>query len=434
MNLITENFYLSPGSYVLKIQTEKEGLYGVVSLGKYRSWVTFENPYVTISGESDVNFSISPPLNKKAGVYEFPIMVYLIENDSFYSIKNYNLLIEEKSDAKITEMKLNKDMFSPEEKIEVSGVVKNTGTADLEELRLYIKMEKPGYEEVREKVFSLNVGEEKELKETFETSIYSEPGTYQLSLTLSKFGQKLDSSKRFIEIEKIGKIDKVHDSSWNLLEESGSFYLKNVGNVEKTEKIEMEIAKPWDWFVFFSEMPQIKDSATRSVYVWEVTLKPGENKIIKYDIHYWPFAIIFIVLIYGLYLSLRHVRRPNIKKHFIQTKVLEDDRREVMVALEIKSSAKSMKDVIVEDRIPPMAQLIKDFKTISPSIKQSDEGTVLRWRLNDLGKNENIILSYKFRTLIGTLDHFKLPKAVLKVTINKIKREYFSNSLIIKEK
>ncbi len=434
MNLITEDFYLSPGSYVLQIQTEKDGTYGMTALGSYRSWVNFENNYIAIrNGYKEVNFSINPPDRIKAGIYKFPIMIYLIENDSIYSIEDYRLLIEDKTEVKITELKVNKDTFSPGDKIEVTGTVKNTGTSDLEELRLYIKLEGDRYEDMKEKLFSLNIDEEKGFEEIFDTSLHPDPGTYKISLTLMKFSQKMDSRKRVVEIERIGKIEKVHDSSWKLIQESGSFYMKNVGNVEKTEKIEMEVTKPWDWFAFFSEMPEIIDMDTKVVFVWEVTLDRGESKTINYNIHYWPFIILTIVAIYGLYLALRQIKKPSLRKHSIQTKILEDEKREVMVALEVKSGGKKMNDVVVEDRIPFVAQLIKDFKTIKPSIKQTDEGTIVKWKLNNLGKRENIILTYKFRTLVGTVGYFKLPKAVLKARINKVKQEYFSNSLKIKE-
>lgn len=433
MGLITEDFYLSPGSYVLEIQTDIDGYYGITALGAYRGWVTFEKRYVTVRDEEQVNFSINPPENTKAGTYKFPIMVYLIENDSFYSIEDYKLIIEELSEAKITNLKVNKDSFSPGDKIEVTATVENTGTSYLEELRLYIKMEGMGYEDEREGVFSLDIDEQKSFEENFDTSLHPDPGSYRITTTLSRFGKKMDSKKRLLEIERIGKIEKVHDKSWKILQESGSFRLKNVGNVEKTERIEMEVTKPWDWFVFFSEMPLIRDGNTRVVYIWDVTLKPEESKIINYEIHYWPFVIIALVLIYGLYLAMKQMRKPSLRKHSIKTKILEDDKREVMVALEVKTGAKEMKDVVVEDRIPSIAHIIKDFKTIKPNITQNERETTLKWKLKDLGKYENIIVTYRFRTLVGTVGYLKLPKAVLKAKINKVKTEYSSNSLKVKE-
>jgi len=243
----------------------------------------------------------------------------------------------------------------------------------------------------------------------------------------------MDSKKRIVEIERVGKIDKTHDKSWNLLQESGKFYLNNIGNVEKTEIIEMEITKPWDWFMFFSEMPEIIDSKTMVVYSWEITLEPGESKTINYNIHYWPFIIITIIIIYSIHIILKQIKKPTIKKHSIQTKILEDDKREVMVAVEIKSGAKHMKEVVVEDRIPPIAHLIKDFKTLKPIIKNDDNGIILKWKIKDLGKNENIRPTYKFRTSIGTVGYMKRPKAMFRARINKVKMEYFSNSLKINE-
>ncbi len=434
LSLVTDDFYLAPGRYTLEIKTNEDGFYGATALGRYRGWVVFDNPFITTrKGAGEINFSINPPENTKAGTYGFPIMVYMIENDSFYSIKDYNLIIEDKTEADITEFGINKDSFSPGEKIEVTGKVVNTGTSDLDELKLYVKFQGDGYEVVREEEFSLNVAEGRTFKETFDTSIHPDPGKYSVDVTLLKFSQKMDSRKRVVEIKEIGKIEKTYDKSWMVLQESGSFYLNNVGNIEKTEQVEMVISKPWDWFTFFSEMPEINDMGVKVLYVWEVTLKPEETKTIKYDIHYWPFAIVALVIIYGLYMALRQIKRPSVRKHSIQTKILDDDKREVMVALEVKSGGKQMKDVVVEDCIPPVVQLIKDFKTVKPKIKREDDNIKLKWEFKNLDKNENIILSYRFRTLIGTVGYLKLPKAVLKAKIKNVKNEYFSNSLKIKE-
>jgi hypothetical protein len=433
VSVIAEDFYLSPGSYLMQIRVDEYGNYGLSALGPHRGWVVFENNYFSIEGEREINFSITPPEYTKAGTYRFPIMVYSLEDDSIYSIKEYRLLIEDKTEAKITELNLNKDSFFPGEQIRIGVNVANKGTSDLEEIKLEILLKGPGYEKVVEKKLSLYVKEEKDFEQTFETSMHNDPGTYEISLTLTKFGQKMDSKKKIIEIERVGKIEKFHETSWKLVQESGTFYLKNVGNIKKTEIIEMKLTKPWDWFVFFSEMPEIIDQGTEMAYVWEVTLDRGETKVISYDIHYWPFVIVAIVIIYGLYLVLRQVKKPTIRKHSLQTRVLEDDKREVMVALEVKSGGKKMKDVVVEDKIPTVAHLIKDFKTIKPKIKKSDDGIVLRWNLKNLGKRENIILTYRFGTLIGAVGYFRLPKAVLKAKINNVLTEYFSNSLKIKE-
>jgi len=98
IDLITDDFYIAPGSYVLKIQTEENGNYGITALGPYRSWVVFETPYMSIMGEKELNFSINPPENTKSGDYKFLIMVYKIEDDSYFLKEEYTLII--KTDTK----------------------------------------------------------------------------------------------------------------------------------------------------------------------------------------------------------------------------------------------------------------------------------------------------------------------------------------------
>lgn len=433
MEVITDDFYLSPGSYKLTVQADDYGYYGITALGSYRSWVFFRETGFYLFGKKDINFTISPPERAKSGTYDFPIMVYSVEDESKFYIKEYRLIIEDRTEAKIAELTTNKDNFMPGETIRVNATIRNSGTSDIEELKLYIKLTGSGFEESREKLFSLNVGEEKIVLESFDTSLHPEPGNYEVNLILMKSGQKMDAKKRLLEVERFEKIEETLDESWNLIQESGVFYLKNVGNVQGTKRIEMEISKPWDWFAFFSENPETIDLGGKVTYVWLVTLSPGESRTIEYEMHYWPFIIIAIVILYGLYLAMRQIKKPSLKKHSIQTKIMEDDKREVMVAVEVKSGGKKMKDVVVEDRIPSIAHLINDFKTIKPSVRQGDEGTILKWRLKDLDKRENIILTYKFRTMIGTVDHFRLPKAVLKAKVNNVMNEYFSNSLRIKE-
>lgn len=433
MSVTADNFYLSPGTYRLQIQGDEKGDYGITALGPYRSWVVFERNYLYIVGEEELNFSINPPEHTKAGTYRFPIMVYLIEDDLVFSISEYILLIEDQTEIRIKDLKVNKDTFSPGDKIEIEGTVANTGTSDMEELTMTLSITGPGYEKTEEKKFSLYVTEERTFKQTLETSLINDPGTYEVKMQITRFGKEMDSKKKIIEIEEVGKIDKDHKTQWKLIQESGIFELKNVGNTKKTERIEMELTKPWDWFAFFSEMPQIIDRGNKMTYVWEVTLDRGETKTIRYDIHYWPFAIVTIFVIYGLYLVMTQIKKPTIRKHSLQTKILEDDKREVLVALEVKTGGKKMKDVMVEDKVPAMANLIKDFKTKKPKIRKSDTGIILKWNLKNLGRRENIILTYKFRTLIGTEGYFRLPKAVLKAKVNKTMMEYFSNSLKVKE-
>lgn len=432
VELNTDNLFLTPGTYTLKIETNRTDTYGLTALGPYRSWVVFSTPYVTVRNYGEVNFSITPPEGTKAGKYRFPILIYSLSNESFYIKKTYELIIEEFPEATIS-ITTNKVSCYPGEKVIANIKVKNSGTVDFDELKLIIKFSGGGYEKTAEKIFSLNMGEERNFTETFETSFSMVPGTYLIEATLIKFGERLDYKKRYIELETVNKIEKNHTSSWNGIQESGKFYLKNVGNVERTEKISMEVSKPWDWFVYFSEEPQIKSVGGKTLYTWSVTLKPGEEKTIYYEIHYYPFIVIVFLLLFAGYVLLRQIKKPVIRKYSIQTKVLEDDRREVMVALEVKSGCKKMKDVVVEDTLPPIAQLIKDFKTRKPKILKTDRGVKLKWNLGDLSKNENIILTYRFKTMIGSLDYIRLPKAVLKAKIKNMRHEYKSNSLKIKD-
>jgi len=106
-----------------------------------------------------------------------------------------------------------------------------------------------------------------------------------------------------------------------------------------------------------------------------------------------------------------------------------------MVSLEIKNIGENLKEVIIDDFIPPVAKLVKDFETVKPKITKNSAGvTKVTWNLKDLDKHENRILTYKIETLIGTLDYIKLPKATLKAKIGEREIKTTSSSLKIEEK
>ena len=93
-----------------------------------------------------------------------------------------------------------------------------------------------------------------------------------------------------------------------------------------------------------------------------------------------------------------------------------------------------MENVTIEDLIPPVAKLIKDFKTMKPQIKKTNDGTKIVWNLKELQPFEERILTYKMETLIGTLDYLKLPKAKMSGIVKNREITATSNHLKIEEK
>lgn len=431
--------YLAPGNFTLKITNnlEKNDIFGVTVLGSYRSWVYFDKDYVALyPGKSEIiNFNVEPPEKIGAGVYSIPIFIYSLSDENINVQKEIKILIEENYNAEFKSIEINKKLFNPGDTVKTTEKVVNTGTEDFKEINIYYELTRG--EKVlnsSEKSFSLGVGEEKLFDQTFNIKNKMPPGDYKIKLYLMKKDRILDKKTIDFSIKEVSKIEKQIDSSWTPIGEFGTINVKNIGNVKKTEKITMEIKKPWDIFLTSSRKSTKEYNDEFVTFIWPVTLEVGKSTQINYQIHYWPLIIVFILVVYAGYWTFKTFRRPKIKKDAVNIKELEDNKKEIMVSLEIKNIGEKLTDVLIEDIIPPVAKLIRDFKTIKPKIKKTGEGTKVIWKLKELDKYEDRILTYKMETLIGTLDYLKLPKAKLKANIGKRKIQASSKPLKIEER
>jgi len=437
-NIEAEEVYLSPGNFTLKLTSnlEKTDSFGITVLGSYRNWVYFDRDYVILypGRTEEIKFNIESPQKCDAGIYSIPVLVYSLSNESINSEKEIKVLIEARYEAAIKAIEINKKSFDPGDVIKIKGKILNSGTEDFREISLtheLLKGEK--LLETHTNTFSLEKGEEKSFEQNIEIERNTAPGDYIIKIYLTYKDDVLDKKTLNVYVNELGKIEKQADSSWTPVGEFGRIEVTNVGNVKKTEKITMEIKRPWDIFLTSSMKGTKEYRKDIALYIWEVTLDVGEKTDIDYQIHYWPLIIISLLVIYGGYWTFKTSRRPKIKKNAVNIRELEDDRKEIMVSIEIKNIGENLKEVSIEDVIPPVAKLIKDFKTIKPKITKTENGTKLTWSFNNLNKHEDRILTYKMETLVGTLDYLKLPKAKLKARMGEREIKVSSSSLKIEE-
>ena len=432
------DIYLSPGNFTLKLTSdiEKTDDFGITVLGSYRNWVYFDQDYITLypGKTKEIKFNIESPENCDAGVYSIPVFVYSLTNESISSRKEIRVLIEKNYGASLRAIETNKKSFDPGDTIKIKGKVLNTGNEDFKEIVLAYELFKgEKMLETYTNVFSLEKGEEKPFEKDIEIEKNMPAGDYTVKIYLTYKNEVLDKNTLNINVKEFGKIEKQVHSSWTPVGEFGRIEVTNIGNVKKTEKITMEIKRPWDIFLTSSMKGTKEYKNDIALYVWEVTLDVGEKTDIDYQIHYWPLIIISLLVIYGGYWTFKTSRRPKINKNAVNIMELEDDRKEIMVSLEIKNIGEDLEDVLIEDFIPPVAKLIKDFKTIKPKISKTENGTKLTWNLKKLKKHEDRILTYKMETLVGTLDYLKLPKARLTAKIGERNIKANSSALRIEE-
>jgi len=89
------------------------------------------------------------------------------------------------------------------------------------------------------------------------------------------------------------------------------------------------------------------------------------------------FAIAVVIL--GLAgISAIKMSKPGIRKHYVKKRTNDH-----LIVLEIRGSlSRSLKNVMVKDRISPLARVDEKFDGPRPVIRVSESGTELIWRLS----------------------------------------------------
>ena len=96
------------------------------------------------------------------------------------------------------------------------------------------------------------------------------------------------------------------------------------------------------------------------------------------------------------------------------------------VLLHVKNrTGKVIDNILVTDRIPHIAEIIKDFEvgTLKPEkmIKHEKQGVLLRWTFSQLEPYEERIITYMVKTKLNIVGGFCLPSAMVKFKNKKKK-------------
>ena len=166
-----------------------------------------------------------------------------------------------------------------------------------------------------------------------------------------------------------------------------------------------------------------EEQDNKIVYKWFISvLSPGETRTIKYQLKFTNVVIIISILILIVVWILWLFYQPKLMKKYMGLLSKEE---EVTISLHVKNkSRKLLGNITVKDFVPAIATVIKEFSTITPTIKIKPGGAELTWQVKDIRPREERVLTYKIKPTIEILGSLKLPKAHLmyETKKGKIKR------------
>ncbi|MBI2176206.1 hypothetical protein HYU40_02545 [Candidatus Woesearchaeota archaeon] len=210
----------------------------------------------------------------------------------------------------------------------------------------------------------------------------------------------------------------------------------NDGNVKSTAVIESGTSFLKSLFTRSTPKSYSISKGGASYEAWELSLEPQEKiTITQVESYRSIFYLLFIALVFlGLY---RFFQSPvRLIKEASAISYKEGGISELKVILRIKNrSSEPYVRITVMDRVPMIAEVEHDsMGTLKPAtIFNAGKGSVVKWELESLDKNEERILAYKIRSKLSILGTFVLPKGSLRFFTEKnVKFVTHSNTVTIK--
>lgn len=347
---------------------------------------------------------------------EMPIILYPDEPQEYLPALGLTINVDEK--------------INPQQEIPITLQLVNRNPLNLTNLKVRMQSDLPEF--VQEQTIHLSPHEEKTIEFQVIPHKFQPPREYSLFFVLERMGQLIKIVEKKIEILPVTVPFAVERTDAKvLLKTTTALLVTNQGNVRDTQAIRIPVSL-WQ-SLFTSGDAVVRSEQGQRVLVWEETLNPAESVTLNYTTNYHMLLYVLIILIV-LGTFYLYARSPvELKKSATTSKSGEEGTlSEVKIMLEARNkSGKPMKNVIITDLIPSIANLEKGLElgTLKPTdVKHTHKGAKVSWVLAELDAQEHRVITYKIKAKLNILGTFSLPRADMEYkTLRGRKRKAYSN-------
>ena len=280
----------------------------------------------------------------------------------------------------------------------------------------------------------LDKKEKKIIELTKEIDPKTEPKEDTLVVSVLSGDSVIDTKVERIEVIGHKELTKEETSTKTFLKNTKNLKYANVGNTRYAGNVQIESS--FYTRLFTSSKPKgtfIKEG--KDYYLsWNVDVPIGESIKIEVTENYRPllFIVLLLIIVGFLYVSYRSPLILRKTATNIETK--EGGVSELKVVLTIVNRSRSpLKDIEIVDRIPKIIDLEKGLSigTLHPSkvLKHEKYGTMVKWVIDELGADDERVISYKIRSHLSILGEFTLKAAAAKFRFRGQEVITHSNSL-----
>jgi len=384
------------------------------------------NLYLTISSDAEEMIST------------FLVTAKSITSESVITSADVRVRVMRKTDVYISDLALDKYVLDPEGCINITPSVTNMGFfTGTYRLQTSVKKGTSILQRFDDYIFELEGKSIKSVSKSYCFEKYAAAGSYSVEVTLkTDLNKFVDSRTATIRLNKVSDLVLKRSVLYTPFIQLKTIKITNEGNIVEsnftvTETVSDFISK----FFYSADAPTSTTSENgKKTYSWTVeSLEPGAETRIKYEIRFISIWVSGVSIALVVFFAFSYVYRPRVKKSVRFFGPLKRG-KEIVVLLEVRNSTiHEIKNIVVSDSVSPIASLIEKFDTMRPTVKKSEAGTVLSWKMKSLKPLEERVLTYRIKPKVDIIGSMRLPRATLEyVNHKKEKKTIASRSLEVK--
>jgi len=382
------------------------------------------------SSSANVTLNIYPTLTAREATYSTKLVVSSIYTDEKLE-KELIIRIKRQIPLMITQSFLEKNFYYPNESLNLIIEIKNSAillqNATLKFEILY------GNKILKSEEIKIEVPAKESLNFTFSSSLDKFlPGVYKVKGSLFYEEKLAGLIEKEFEVARVVDFEVEKGERTEFLSQMFEYFVKNVGNDFATYELKVEIKPYLRYLISYSQEPEFLETDGKMFLIWRISLNPEESIKIYYRINYLPLLLLVLFFVVLIYLIIRKSFEVSISK-FVTHKGALVPKKAIKILIEVKNKTRSsVKNVVIEDLVPPILKVVEKFETLKPEIKKVSDGTKLTWKIANLNPDEERVLSYYITPMLHVVGTIRLPPAKIHYMTKKKKKVKVSNKATIK--
>ena len=360
------------------------------------------------------------------GKYAVPIRFY--SETTKRDFNDFTIIIDVLEKGKVLDydFEINPNGLDPKKDNLVKLDIINTKDLDIGEVDVRI------FGELFEKSFTLNIDPSGTTQREFDIKIDKEveEGIYEVNLVVSNNKRIFVDEKVLMQVGAYSDFIERKEVTESFLKTEINLIEENRGNNRISKAISYNAEGIKKYFTKVTPEPNKEENG---VYEWELDLQSKEIKNIKIIIDYRTPLMILIGLIFILYGVYKAFRKDlSIRKKVLTIKSAHGI-AELKVMIVIKNKGKLTKEVKIIDYLPKIIKAPDQYSTIKPnSIKKTQKGLMLEWKINELLRREERVISYSIKSSkVKVIGKMNMPRTLCSYKLGRKRKIVSSNSVMI---